>query len=264
MTNSKLRKSYYLPFLCLIILMLFCLCPPQGLAANDLSLKADMVLAQPGSEVNVPILINSNPGIASLKFSVQYDSTSISLLGVSFPKNAGTYTCVPEPYSDSQIINFISPTVAFDQTGLFATLTFLVNQDAEVNTVADITIVFEEEDIFDASFNSVPLAASNGSVTITDENVENVAKLPSSLVKVEEKAFMNTTFSYIYLPETIAEIGSKAFADCSNLRYIYIPESTVTIAEDAFLNVANLVISGKDGSYAEEFAINHGFEFQAR
>ena len=33
-------------------------------------------------------------------------------------------------------------TAAFDQTGLFATLTFLVNQDAEVNTVADITIVF--------------------------------------------------------------------------------------------------------------------------
>ena len=264
MSNKNNRKKRYLPFLCLIMLMLFCLFPSYSFAAGGMSLKAGTVSAQPGSEVNVPINIEVNPGIASLKFSVKYDNTYLTLTNVTFPKNTGTYSSVPEPYSANQIINFVSPLASFNKTGLFATLTFTVNEDAELDRMEDITIEFGEDDIFDMDFNDVPLSVSKGSVRISTGNAENITKLPASLVIIENEAFMNTPFSYVELPETVTTIGSKAFANCSVLSYIYIPESTRSIASDAFLNDANLVILGKAGSYAETFANNNGFVFQTK
>lgn len=264
MSNKNYRKKRYLPFLCLIMLMLFCLFPSYSFAAGGMSLKAGTVSAQPGSEVNVPINIEVNPGIASLKFSVKYDNTYLTLTNVTFPKNTGTYSSVPEPYSANQIINFVSPLASFNKTGLFATLTFTVSEDAELDRMEDITIEFGEDDVFDMNFNNVPLSVSKGCVHISDGSVEDITTLPASLVTIDAEAFMNTSFSYVELPETVTAIESKAFANCSNLRYIYIPENTERIAGDAFLNDSNLIILGKAGSYAETFANKNGFVFQTK
>ena len=69
MTIEKSHKIYYFLFACLVILLIFFAFPAQGFAAGDLSLQVESVSAQPGEEVNVPIVINVNPGFASLKFA---------------------------------------------------------------------------------------------------------------------------------------------------------------------------------------------------
>ena len=62
-------------------------------------------------------------------------------------------------------------------------------------------------------------------------------------------------------PETLATIGSRAFADCPDLKAIYIPEATTGIARDAFGDNPELVIYGEDESYAEFYAKTYGYVF---
>lgn len=87
--------------------------------------------------------------------------------------------------------------------------------------------------------------------------------LPENLTEIEDEAFIGTAISYVRLPEGITRIGSRAFADCPNLHRIYIPESCTSIAADVFTPGIDLTIYGQDGSYAEFYAGNHGFDFVA-
>ena len=93
------------------------------------------------------------------------------------------------------------------------------------------------------------------------KEVEQDLILPESLEEIEAEAFEGGNFSYVLLPEGVKKIGSRAFADCQNLRCIYIPEGTTLIATDAFRNAKNLSIQGKEGSYAEFYAHKYGFNF---
>ena len=85
--------------------------------------------------------------------------------------------------------------------------------------------------------------------------------LPASLNLIEKDAFSGCAFRYVKLSENTVEIQKNAFSDCGNLRMIYIPESTRIIDKDAFNNVDHLIMIGKEGSYAETYAKEHGFIF---
>ena len=87
--------------------------------------------------------------------------------------------------------------------------------------------------------------------------------LPTALTAIEAEAFAGGVLTYAKLPEGTASIGSRAFADCPNLRYTYIPAATTEIAADAFENVTGLTILGKTGTIAESYAQDHGCSFIA-
>ena len=265
MTNSSLCKRCRCPLLWLLLVAIcLFLVPSASMAENKVSLKVEVVSAEPGAEIDIPITIDSNSGLASLKFKVIYDDTVLTLNTVTFPRRTGTYTSVPEPYSAMQTINFVSPLSLFTGTGTFATLSFSVNEEVELNNNSIISIEFDEDDVFDMVFNNVPLTTSNGTVRISDNTQQTMAVLPQATTIIEEEAFMNTSFYYVVLPESVTKIESKAFANCNNLKFIYIPEKTTQIADNAFLNVTDLTIYGKDGSYAEFYAQKYGYTFQAK
>ncbi len=262
--NGYCKRANWLIIGLPLIICLLLLVPTDTLAENVVSLRINSAFAQPGAEVQVPVILENNTGLASLKFSIQYDNEVLTLTNVTFPKNTGTYSSVPEPYAADQVLNFVSPLSAYSKTGTFATLTFLVNENAALNESANILVVYEEEDVFDMGFNNVALSASMGSVYITDGSQGSMTVLPAALTTIAEEAFMNTSFYYVILPETTTAIGSKAFANCNNLKYIYIPEKTTSIADDAFQNVTGLTVYGKSGSYAEFYAGRKGYGFEAQ
>ena len=264
MKSKAYNRRFRWPLLWLLVLISLFLIPSAAFAENGVALKLETASVQPGSEVQVPIVIEKNTGLSSLKFLVKYDDTVLTLSNVTFPRNSGTYSSVPQPYGASQVINFVSPLSNFTKTGTFATLTFSVNQNAELNKTINITIQHEEEDIFDSNFDEVPFVAVNGAIYVSEGSQGSMTMLPAALTVISEEAFMNTDFYYVVLPDTTTAIESKAFADSGNLKYIYIPESTTSIADDAFLNVSGLTIYGKSGSYAESYASRKGFTFQAQ
>lgn len=86
--------------------------------------------------------------------------------------------------------------------------------------------------------------------------------MPAALTKIGDNAFAGTSAEWIKLSDQVVEIGDRAFADCPNLEEIYIPESTYRISNSAFEGIQKeLTIYGQNGSYAEFYAIKHGFKF---
>lgn len=88
-------------------------------------------------------------------------------------------------------------------------------------------------------------------------------KLPASTFYVDDEAFVgNSTIQAVVAPDGLQVIGTRAFADCANLKCITLPDSVSYIAEDAFENTPDVVIFASVGSYAwqwaEEQDIPHG------
>lgn len=88
-------------------------------------------------------------------------------------------------------------------------------------------------------------------------------KLPASTFYVDDEAFVgNSTIQSVVAPDGLQVIGTRAFADCANLKCITLPDSVSHIAEDAFENTPDVVIFASVGSYAWQWAekqsIPHG------
>jgi len=62
----------------------------------------------------------------------------------------------------------------------------------------------------------------------------NTLTLPAAIKEVEAEAFMNVSAQVIIVPNGCVTIGSRAFANCTNLRYVILPSTLETLADDAF------------------------------
>ena len=70
----------------------------------------------------------------------------------------------------------------------------------------------------------------------------NKPTFPSGLTTIEEEAFEGTKFQAVVVPETCTSIGSRAFANCSELVYVRIPASVTSIPSDAFEDCPKVII----------------------
>lgn len=80
--------------------------------------------------------------------------------------------------------------------------------------------------------------------------------LPESITEIRSGAFENCTeLSDIELPSTLIYIGVSAFAKCSSLHTITIPRSVDNIDSGAFegcRNLENVIFEDPDGWYYED------------
>lgn len=113
-------------------------------------------------------------------------------------------------------------------------------------------------------FADAPQMAVQGFITeqFTGIGLPQV-KLPASTFYVDDEAFVgNSTIQAVVAPDGLQVIGTRAFADCANLKCITLPDSVSYIAEDAFENTPDVVIFASVGSYAWQWAekqsIPHG------
>ncbi len=85
-------------------------------------------------------------------------------------------------------------------------------------------------------------------------------RLPSSLMRIDEEAFENTNLDSVKIPYGTTRIEARAFAN-SSVRNVRFPRSVSFIADDAFLNCPNVTLEVLQGSYAYEWAKNHGIQY---
>lgn len=93
--------------------------------------------------------------------------------------------------------------------------------------------------------------------------------LSANLTKINRQTFENcSALTEISLPDNLTTIEStnegiySAFSDCTSLKYIRIPENVVSIGAKAFKDCEDLIIFGKAGSVAEEYATNNNIDFE--
>lgn len=89
-------------------------------------------------------------------------------------------------------------------------------------------------------------------------------KLPCSITKIAQGLFRGcVSLSNVIIPEGVTDIESEAFMGCQKLSAIHLPESVITIGKDVFCDCGDLVIKGKVGSAAEEYAVKNNICFVA-
>jgi len=99
-------------------------------------------------------------------------------------------------------------------------------------------------------------------ILYTDELLNPALVLPSAMKELDEEAFAGAGVTTVKCPQGMTAIGKRAFADCSSLKWIIIPASVNSISDDAFANCSGFVIYGVDGSFASEYAEDHGILFR--
>ena len=119
--------------------------------------------------VKVEVSILNNPGISSLKFDVDYDA-DLKLTDVELSEAFGAYLTAAEPFTNPQPISLITPFEDVNVSGVIATLTFDMTDVPAGKSYADVNIICDAENIFDANFEFVDFSVANGKI-IFDETL---------------------------------------------------------------------------------------------
>lgn len=129
------------------------------------TIQIESVSSMPGDTVQVKIDLKNNPGLASLKFNVNYDDV-LTLTNVEFNSEFGAYVTAPQPYKNPQTVSMISPLADISVNGTFCTLTFAVSENAEDNYTADISVTYDPDDIFNSDYENVAVNIVNGGIKV--------------------------------------------------------------------------------------------------
>ncbi len=93
-------------------------------------------------------------------------------------------------------------------------------------------------------------------------------KLPAALKAIEAEAFEGSTAEAFEIPEGCTSIGSRAFANCPNLKVLIIRSSSITIADDALAGnfeatgACSITIISPAKTDAHIWAMEHGVNWQ--
>lgn len=120
-----------------------------------------------------------------------------------------------------------------------------------------------------------------------DDCLENLTGItfPEGFTTIQERAFEGTALTSVTIPggvkevpnafegcmdlievilsEGVEEIACDAFADCESLRDVTLPASVTEIDDCAFYGCPLFTIHAPAGSYAEQFAKEKGYPFEA-
>ena len=117
--------------------------------------------------VKIPISVYNNPGICSLKIKIKYDDSILTLKNIELNiKEFGENFTACVPYSNPQVISFVSPFKEIKYNGSFAILEFKISGKAKDGDIAKIIIDISKDDIFDYNLNTVSANIINGEVRI--------------------------------------------------------------------------------------------------
>ena len=131
--------------------------------------------AKPGDTIVIPVSVENNPGIISLKLAVSYDASVLELVSVE----AGDFVVAEQDgvtvgspsfgpiESNPFIINWEDALAPgnIKTNGVVANLTFKVKEDAAVGDT-EISVSYNPNDVFDFDLDNVAFECKAGSVTV--------------------------------------------------------------------------------------------------
>ncbi len=134
------------------------------MAASTPSFSITDAEGQVGDEVSVRINISKNPGIIAFRLQVQYDSSVLELKEANPQDYAETSF---GPLTNNPFILSWDDSIHDNTTtdGAIAELTFVIKDSAAVGET-EISITYDEEDVFNQEWDNVYFETVNGTVTV--------------------------------------------------------------------------------------------------
>lgn len=122
-------------------------------------------IVRAGDDVKVKLYIDKNPGITALSISVAFPN-ELKLKEIKYTELLSSKPSNSKDFTSSLIISWLSPnSLDEDDTGLFATLTFTADIDAEL-TDYTVRVTFKSADIVDSTLDEIPFDIENGTVSV--------------------------------------------------------------------------------------------------
>ncbi len=144
----------------------------QIIATADLAtITVGSVKSAKDTTVNVPVVIKNNPGIAMMALTVDYDSSVLTLEGVTDGGILGISMHSPDYENDPYTLYWSNPTATenFTSNGTIATLSFKLKSGAELGKYPiTISYDYDSEDIINKDFERIELLTVGGEVEVID------------------------------------------------------------------------------------------------
>lgn len=123
------------------------------------------------------------------------------------------------------------------------------------NTALNQTVILIPSEIDGKAVTAV--GSDSGTDTFLSEKLE-LLYIPSSVKRINPRAFANCSFKTVKLNEGLETIESEAFADCLNLTVITIPSTVVSIGDYVFKTAPS---SAEEGAESSETVISKEIAF---
>ncbi len=149
----------------LVCLMVMSIMPMFVFAAGTMNIEVEQKSTLPGSTVSVNINLKNNPGIASVKLKVAYDSV-LTLDSIEYNSEMGGQSLPPQTMASPITLTWVSPFADFVGDTTFAILTFTVAEDAPTDYKANITVTYDPNDIYNMAETNIDCTVVNGYVDI--------------------------------------------------------------------------------------------------
>lgn len=160
-----------LSLLLVLILMLSVVQVSAAAQTTPMTITASQKTALPGASVDVDIALKNNPGVSSIGLDVTYNKNVLTLEKISYNTALGGTPQSSDLEANPVKLIWINPTEQFEGDVVFATLSFKVKTTAKSGAYSDITLSYDEEDIYNLAENNIACSVENGKVTV----VENIA-----------------------------------------------------------------------------------------
>ena len=132
---------------------------------DDPQIVVGSVRARAGETVTVTVALKNNPGIASMKLKVAYGN-NITLTGVEYNDTVGGQFQQPQSLSSPFTLNWYNGVADSNGDFVYATLTFKVADDAQPDTISEIMVSYDPDDVYNIREHNVTFAVRNGSVEV--------------------------------------------------------------------------------------------------
>lgn len=137
--------------------------------AGTAVIEVGSLTAYPGDTIEIPVSLRNNPGVTSFKLTVHYDDTLLSYQSLAFDEALtaieGSKTLVNAEQSGQVTLTWVATGSNYSGSGNVAVLTFKVNA-AQENTNTQLSVTYDEDDVFNIDFVNQHFLAKAGSVQV--------------------------------------------------------------------------------------------------